>query len=449
MNSIDAIIQKKIIQGTLAQCLMVAIAAFFSSYAQHDSFLFSIFAGLILTVCFLRIALSSFKFSNHRSSYLFFKLLNYGLTLVSGMSWGILAALDIHTSNAGASSNFLLPMIAVGNVAAAVTTLFYDLFLTRMYVGMTLFPHFLWILFSASTRPMRSFTEGYTISTIVLFIYVWRESGFANSLYWQNVDMQNLALQSQRESEASRAMATASAKMAAVGEMAGGIAHELNGPLSVLQGTISHLIDQSENGQLTPEKLNQALQRNQKIAERMIRITQGLVNFARQIPQDAMISRSLEELMEEVHELSQERLHKQQIDLRLNMPNKNLWCNDRGTQVSQTVLNLINNAIDALATPNDPSKNPWIEIDINKNQDYIHIGVTNNGPPIPETHRDFIFQPFFTTKKNQDGTGLGLSISRSLIENLGGELSYDKTSDHTRFVIRIPERKPATKPKPA
>ena len=133
--------------------------------------------------------------------------------------------------------------------------------------------------------------------------------------------------------------------------------------------------------------------------------------------------------------IGHDRLKRQGIELRLNLGStQNCRVLDRGTQISQALVNLLNNASDAVASLPDP----WIAIGTETKGSNIWISVEDGGRGIPATHRDLIFQPFFTTKSQQEGTGLGLSISRNLIENLGGELLYDHGCANTRFIIKIP-----------
>lgn len=108
--------------------------------------------------------------------------------------------------------------------------------------------------------------------------------------------------------------------------------------------------------------------------------------------------------------------------------------NCRGVQISQVLLNLLNNAFDAIELL--PEK--WIKLDAMKMEDTIVIHVTDSGHGIPEEEREKIFQPFYTTKPIGKGTGLGLSLSRKIVQDHKGTLTLDTNSAHTRFVIKIP-----------
>jgi C4-dicarboxylate-specific signal transduction histidine kinase len=105
------------------------------------------------------------------------------------------------------------------------------------------------------------------------------------------------------------------------------------------------------------------------------------------------------------------------------------------SQISQVLLNLLNNAYDAaLAQPDR-----WIELDARDQGSLVEISVTDSGPGIPRELARKIMDPFFTTKPPGKGTGLGLSISSNIMTDHGGSLSLDQNSPHTRFVMSLPK----------
>lgn len=432
MNELSHAIHRKIIQGAIAQFVLIGIAAYFSPFAQDHTFKFGFFAGIILTSCIARLWLQVLPF--YKLYPRTFKYGNYILTLISALSWGIMAALDIQQHHLSSGDDLIIPMTAVGNAAAASTSLFYDLILNRLYVICLFMPHFL--LFAFHPNYDRRTCTGYTISLVIYLGYIWREGAAAHRLYWRNIELRDQALQRQQEIENSRAFALGSARMAAVGEMAGGIAHELNNPLTIIRGTAGILLDHSQKRSLNEEILLPSLERIQKTVDRMTKIVRNLLSFAKQTQQDEVVRRQISHLIEEVLDLSQDRMKRLGIELRLQIESaREAWVQDRGTQISQALLNLLNNAADAVATRPDP----WIAIKAYIANQNIQILVEDCGEGIPETHRTQIFQPFFTTKSQGEGTGLGLSISRALVENLGGELFYDRNCVNTRFVLQIPQ----------
>src|SRR6185312_3312229 len=109
----------------------------------------------------------------------------------------------------------------------------------------------------------------------------------------------------------------------------------------------------------------------------------------------------------------------------------------RPSQISQVLLNLLNNGLDAIRTMTQP----WIEIAVVKCEDLVEISVTDSGHGIPNHIANRMMEPFFTTKEVGSGTGLGLAISRGIIEDHHGKFYYDQESANTRFVVALPLEK--------
>ena len=103
-------------------------------------------------------------------------------------------------------------------------------------------------------------------------------------------------------------------------------------------------------------------------------------------------------------------------------------------QLSQIIVNLIDNAIDALNDVDDK----WVEIKVLKKDSKIIISITDSGPGIPSELKDKVLLPFFTTKAVGKGSGMGLSVSLGIIQSMGGDLWLDKKSPHPKFVIELP-----------
>src|SRR5262249_54178985 len=140
--------------------------------------------------------------------------------------------------------------------------------------------------------------------------------------------------------------------------------------------------------------------------------------------------------------LCSERLRRNSIQLKIQHGSPNLKIECRSTEISQVLLNLLNNALDAV----QPLDQKWISIDVADAGNDVEIAVTDSGPGIPAHLRDKIAQPFFTTKEIGKGTGLGLSISRGIAEAHHGGLFLDPVCANTRFIVCLPKRQPVPEP---
>ena len=130
-----------------------------------------------------------------------------------------------------------------------------------------------------------------------------------------------------------------------------------------------------------------------------------------------------------------ERLKQNCVELRMAPVDTSLRIDCRPTEISQVILNLLNNAVDAV----QPLLEKWVELQVRNAGKDLEISVTDSGRGVPEKIRDKMGQPFFTTKQVGQGTGLGLSISKGIVQAHGGHLNLDAACEHTRFVVTLPK----------
>ncbi len=235
-----------------------------------------------------------------------------------------------------------------------------------------------------------------------------------------------------------RARVAFSSKMATLGEMAGGIAHEINNPVTIIDGYAQQLsvwVDQEPF-----DKLRVKVQAK-KISDtvmRIARIVRGLRTFSRDGTHDPLQRTDVKTLVEDTLGLCTEKFRMSEIHL-ITPPAAHmaLVIDCRPTEMSQVLLNLLFNAKDAVADL--PEK--WVKLEIVDVSNFIEFSVTDSGQGVPPDIRQRMMQPFFTTKDVGQGTGLGLSISRGIIEAHGGRLYYDEKSPNTRFVVVIPKHR--------
>lgn len=224
-----------------------------------------------------------------------------------------------------------------------------------------------------------------------------------------------------------------SAKMSTLGEMASGIAHEINNPLTIIQGKI-HLIKKMMAGQeFSKDLIVENLDRVESTTVRISKIVKGLLHFSRDTSHSTLEQVKLKDIISDTLEMCSERLRLNDIELRLHLETDAI-IECKPIQISQAILNLINNSYDAILG----TSGAWIDISLKKENKKVLLSVTDSGPGIKEEIVDKILQPFFTTKEPGKGTGLGLSISKGLIETHGGELFYEPESQNTKFSIRLP-----------
>jgi PAS domain S-box-containing protein len=239
-----------------------------------------------------------------------------------------------------------------------------------------------------------------------------------------------------REIERERAKAFYAERMASLGEVSAGIAHELGNPLGALRGRIEMLESLAQKGDVTREKVLEFSDRSLRTIDRISKIIRGLRSYARDGSQDPFAQTNLTLLMDDILEFSGEQLRRLGIELRLVGFDRDHIIECREAEIAQVFVNLIRNAADAVARLDDK----WIEISVTEVNSHVEVTVTDSGSGIPPEIKDKIFQPFFTTKGLGRGTGLGLSISHTIVTAHQGRLFLDESSPHTRFVLSLPRR---------
>jgi two-component system, NtrC family, sensor kinase len=253
--------------------------------------------------------------------------------------------------------------------------------------------------------------------------------------------MTNELIRVQHEKGKSDELVIQSSKMAALGKMAAGIAHEINNPLAIIGEKAGWMKDLLEKEDIRKsedfQEFEDCIKKIERQVERSRTITHRLLRFGRRMePTQEMVDVN-QILSETITFLENEALHRN-IELRTSYSEKLPRITTDSAQLQQVFLNIINNGIDAVG------KDGYIDIktvhDPITNSDII-IDISDNGPGIPKEILPRIFDPFFTTKSPQDGTGLGLSISYSIIEKLGGTIVVDsKEGKGTSFKIYVPVR---------
>lgn len=230
-----------------------------------------------------------------------------------------------------------------------------------------------------------------------------------------------------------------SAKLASLGEMAAGVAHEVNNPLAIIHGKCDQLIDRLQQGSLGNEAPDRDLKDLKKIAEtsqRIARIVRALLSFSRDFKVGAFAPVNVRSIIEDSLELCRERFKNHGVELRLRIDG-DFVIDCQPIQIGQVMLNLLNNAFDAVQGLDER----WVEVFLARQGSAIVIAVTDSGAGIPRETAVKLMQPFFTTKEVGKGTGLGLSISKGIVEQHGGQLLYDQASKNTRFVVELAESK--------
>jgi two-component system C4-dicarboxylate transport sensor histidine kinase DctB len=222
------------------------------------------------------------------------------------------------------------------------------------------------------------------------------------------------------------------AKLAALGRMSAAIAHEVSQPLAAMENTLAStglLAGRGEN-----ERVVAKVAAARQIVRRIQRTVKHLKSFARNEP-GRREPVGIERCVAAAVELAAHRAEAGGVTVAVAPVDPRMRAMAEPTRLEQVVLNLLVNALDAVAGRDDPA----VAVEAEADEARVRIIVTDNGTGIPETLRERIAEPFFTTKETGEGLGLGLAISRAIVAEYGGTLEFaERAGGGTRFVVSLP-----------
>ena len=231
-----------------------------------------------------------------------------------------------------------------------------------------------------------------------------------------------------------------SSKLATLGELSAGIAHELNQPLSIIRLASMNLINRFKADQLVEGELERRVTRIQAQVDRATQIIDYLRDFGR-TPEHRKELVSLNSCLAEVRGVLLKEFSLVDIRLKIQIPQDEKYVKGNATQLEQVMFNLLLNAKDAIIerrkTVADLHGLVNVEI-VTENSCYC-IVVLDNGGGIPNNLINKIFDPFITTKPAGAGTGLGLSISYGIIRDMAGSIAVENAEDGAKFTISLPQ----------
>lgn len=256
-------------------------------------------------------------------------------------------------------------------------------------------------------------------------------------IYTDITDRKNLEINMEKtlkELKETQQQMIQSEKMRSLGEMAGGIAHEINNPLTIISGYCASIRRKIDSNNFEIDNIKDTLEKIDNTVLRISKIVKSLKSISRESDELHLEDVVLCNLLEDVFSICSERL--KVLGIKFNIQCEiskdfQLACNS--VSLSQVLLNLINNAIDAV----EDKSEKWISIHVELIEDSLSIKVVDSGTGIPSDKLESIFQPFFTTKEVGKGTGLGLSLSRSLLQKQNAQLKYDSKAENTTFIIEF------------
>jgi len=222
------------------------------------------------------------------------------------------------------------------------------------------------------------------------------------------------------------------AKLAAVGEMAAGIAHELNNPLTTVTGFSELVLEEMPEGSAHRDELEMVLREARRASD----VVRRLLDFSRQ-GERVRIRADLNEVVNDVIALTRHLIQTNSVTLMLELDSELPWVSIDHNQMKQVLLNLIHNALQAMPKGGELLVNTFKAS--REDRDWVVMAIKDSGVGIQPADQDRIFEPFFTTKGDRGGTGLGLSVTYGIVTDHGGtiEISSEPNKGST-FAVWLP-----------
>ena len=224
-------------------------------------------------------------------------------------------------------------------------------------------------------------------------------------------------------------------KMASLGEMASSIAHEINTPMQTIN-LIAQRVQRQLKKEVIAEDIDASMSKITTSVTKISEIIDSLRKVSRDSTDDDFSDTSIQELLQDTINMTEERFKVNNIDFSIiyHDTSENTLIQCQRLQISQILINLLNNAYDAIQSCDQK----WIKIDIQQIHDRVRFSISDCGKGIAIEILEKIFEPMYTTKEVGKGTGLGLSISRDIVLKHNGLIYIKKESPNTCFVLELP-----------
>jgi signal transduction histidine kinase len=366
-----------------------------SGKGQHPAVMFTFITNLVFYV------FSRTRFSNFAIAFLFIE---------------VLAGIVVGAKSTGSDVSGLVMWLSLGPLMAFIIL---PLRLALLDVAATIVVAYFFALHPDSGSTLNSWSP-------IFFLSECMALGILGS-YFKSRAEKALAFE--------QAKVLQSSKLASLGEMASGVAHELNSPLGAIVMNAELVKDVlSDKAEISRAEVMTSIDEIIKVAERMSLIISGLKSFARDSHNEPVISVATHAWIDDALNLCGQKFKSRGIQISVSGDALRNAYSFRRVQLSQVLLNLLNNSFDAISA----NIGAWVTVDASEKDGQLVVTVTDSGHGINKATTSRLFEPFFTTKDIGEGTGLGLSVSRGIMKSHGGSLVYDEASPNTRFLMKLP-----------
>lgn len=253
---------------------------------------------------------------------------------------------------------------------------------------------------------------------------------FVHELY-----VANYAAETTLEKE--RALSFHAAKHVSLGQLAGGLAHEINNPLFVVSGKIEILKNRLDRMNIKDPKIDADFHKIESSISRITKIVAGVLNIANIKLDTQSGSVSMKNIFDNIRELTSEQIESHNIQFKIECETE-VVIHSNTSEIAQVVLNLTQNAIDAVSDME--TREILLSAQTSEEDGMVRVTLEDSGSGIPREIMNRIWDPFFTTKEVGKGTGLGLSFCKNVAHTLRGNISYSRQGPKTKFIFQFPKQ---------
>lgn len=364
-----------------------------------------------------------------------------GLIWINAVCWSVAFNFASYELKLSGIDFITVTTMLAGFIAASLVTLAYDSILFLPFQALLLLPQVGIILYLYTTEKINALPMIFIY--LMYFVYQMKQfKDFRAQLiqrmsYQLDLEHSNKELHVSQEALINQTTKLVhTSRLAALGEMSAGIAHEVNNPLAIISGSIQQIERLVKRGEANPDMILTLSSKTLGSIDRVSKIINGLRHFSQQSDNNPRVVTTMKEIIEDTNNFCSELLNARHIKLQVDaIPDVKILCHP--IHMSQVLINLIKNAEDALEEEKRPEER-FIRLSFSLKNGLVMVSVINGGNPIPQELRGKLFQPFFTTKPVGKGTGIGLSISHGLMREHNGDLVLDSESERTTFIMQIP-----------
>lgn len=231
-----------------------------------------------------------------------------------------------------------------------------------------------------------------------------------------------------------------SERMSSIGVLSSSFSHEIKNPLAIISSLARKISKKAPDTMIEKADLLKSAENISTMVDRIEKILNGMRNFSRADYDTNFETVNCQSLITDVEFMVKDHILKRGIQMKITPFDPNMTFEGRFVQVGQVLINLINNAGDAVENLEDK----WIQVSVTDSPEFVEFSVVDSGRGVNPEIANKILEPFFTTKPVGKGTGLGLSISKTICEKHGGSLKIDFESPNTKFVAQIRKRNTST-----